>query len=145
MLRCLAGKPMVVFGDGTQTRDFTFVSDTAAGIIAAGLSNASIGQTINLGSGKEIQIRELAATITEVLGKTGAQRTHVEPHPGDVLRLLADSSKARELLGFIPTVSLRAGLAVLHDWYRSSGKSPEELLEQEVVRNWQPREIPTHA
>jgi UDP-glucose 4-epimerase len=145
MLRCLAGKPMVVFGDGTQTRDFTFVSDSAGGILAAGLSDASIGQTINLGTGKEIQIRELAVTITDLLGKPGAEIMHVEPRPGDVLRLLADSSKARELLGFIPTVSLRDGLAVLHDWYRTSGKSPEELLEQEVVRNWQPREIPTHA
>jgi UDP-glucose 4-epimerase len=145
MLRCLAGKPMVIFGDGTQTRDFTFVSDTAGGILAAGLSDGSIGQTINLGSGKEIQIRELAATITDLLGKPGAEITHVEPRPGDVLRLLADSSKARKLLGFIPTVSLRDGLALLHDWYTRSGKSPEELLEQEVVRNWQPREIPTHA
>lgn len=145
MLRCLAGKPMVIFGDGTQTRDFTFVSDTAAGILAAGLSTQSVGQTINLGSGKEIQVRELARTVAEVLGRPHAEVTHVEPRPGDVLRLLADSSTAKKLLGFQPSVSLRDGLAHLRDWYANQGRSPEQLLEQEIVRNWEPRDVPTHA
>lgn len=145
LLRCLAGKPMVIFGDGTQTRDFTFVGDTAGGILAAGLSEASVGQTINLGSGKEIQVRELADTIAQVLGRPHAEITHVEPRPGDVLRLLADSSKAKKLLRFEPTVPLRDGLARLRDWYVSQGKSPEKLLEQEVVRNWEPRDVPSHA
>ena len=54
LLRCLAGKPLVIFGDGTQTRDFTHVSDTARGIILAGTSNDAIGKTLNLGSGHEI-------------------------------------------------------------------------------------------
>lgn len=145
LLRCLAGKPMVVFGEGTQTRDFTFVGDTAAGILAAGISDRSVGQTINLGSGKEIQIRELATTIAQVLGRPLAEIIHVESRPGDVLRLLADSSKARLLLQFEPTVALRDGLTRLRDWYSSQGKSPEQLLEQEVVRNWEPRDVPTHA
>lgn len=145
LLRCLAGKPMVIFGDGTQTRDFTFVGDTAAGIIAAGLSEATIGQTINIGSGKEIQVRELARTIATALGRPDAQVVHVEPRPGDVLRLLADSSKATRLFGFKPTVSLLDGIGRLRDWYMSQKKSPEELLDQEVVRNWEPQDIPTHA
>ncbi len=145
MLRCLAGKPMVIFGDGTQTRDFTFVGDTASGILAAGFSDASIGETINLGSGKEIQIRDLATTIARVLGKPGAEITHVEPRPGDVLRLLAESSKAKRLLTFESAVGLRDGLVRLRDWYISQGKSPEELLQQEVVRNWEPRDVPSHA
>jgi UDP-glucose 4-epimerase len=145
MLRCMAGKPMVIFGDGTQTRDFTFVSDTARGIVSAGLSEAAIGQTINLGSGKEIQISDLANTIAGVLGKTKAEISHVESRPGDVLRLLAESSKAKTLLGFSPTISLGDGLTRLRDWYRSQEKSPAQLLEQEVVRNWQPRDVPTHA
>jgi UDP-glucose 4-epimerase len=145
MLRCLAGKPMVIFGDGTQTRDFTFVSDTAAGMIAAGFSDDAVGQTINLGTGKEIQVLELANTIARALGRTDAEIIHVEPRPGDVLRLLADSSKAKNLLHFAPTVALRDGITQLRDWYTSQGKSPEELLEQEVVRNWEPRDIPIHA
>jgi len=145
LLRCLAGKPMVIFGDGTQTRDFTFVGDTAGGIMAAGLSEASIGQTVNIGSGKEIQVRELAHTIATALGRPDAEVIHVEPRPGDVLRLLADSSKASRLLGFKPTVSLLDGIGRLRDWYMSQKKSPEELLEQEVVRNWEPQDVPTHA
>lgn len=145
MLRCLAGRPMVVFGDGTQTRDFTFVGDTAGGILAAGISDSSVGETINLGSGKEIQVRELANTIAQVLGRPDADITHVEPRPGDVRRLLADSSKAKRLLGFQPSVALRDGLTLLRDWYESQGRSPEELLEREVVRNWEPRDVPTHA
>lgn len=145
LLRCLAGKPMVVFGDGTQTRDFTFVGDTAAGILAAGASDRSVGQTINLGSGKEIQIRDLATTIAQVLDRPQAEIIHVESRPGDVLRLLADSSKARHLLQFEPTVTLGDGLTRLRDWYSSQGKSPEQLLEQEVVRNWEPQDVPTHA
>ena len=145
LLRCLAGKPMVIFGDGTQKRDFTFVVDTASGILAAGLSDAAVGQTINLGSGKEIQIRELAHTIAQALNRPTAEITHVEPRPGDVLRLLADSSKAKELLQFQPTVSLLDGISHLHDWYATQGKSPEELLEREVVRNWEPANVPTHV
>jgi UDP-glucose 4-epimerase len=145
MLRCMAEKPMVIFGDGTQTRDFTFVSDTAAGILIAALSDACIGQTINLGSGKEIQVRELANTVAQVVGKPGAEINQIEGRPGDVLRLLADSSKAKRLLNFEPRVGLHQGLAQLRDWYLSQGKSAEELLEHEVVRNWEPRDIPTHA
>jgi UDP-glucose 4-epimerase len=145
LLRCLAGKPMVIFGDGSQTRDFTFVGDTAAGILTAGFSDAAIGQTINLGSGQEIQVRELANVIAHALGRPQSEITHVEPRPGDVLRLLADSSKAESLLRFKPTVTLRDGIARLLDWYVSQGKSPEELLEHEVVRNWEPRNVPTHV
>lgn len=145
LLRCLAGKPMVIFGDGTQTRDFTFVGDTARGIMAAALSENSIGQTLNLGSGKEIAVRELATTIARALGRPNAEITHVEPRPGDVLRLLADSSRAKRLLQFEPTVSLSEGITRLRDWYSSQGKSPEELLQNEVVRNWEPQNVPTHA
>lgn len=145
MLRCMAGKPMVIFGDGTQTRDFTFVSDTAAGILSGGLSADCVGQTMNLGSGKEIQICELARTVAQVVGKAGSEVTHVEPRPGDVLRLLADSSKAKDVLGFQPTVSLKEGLCRLRDWYVSRGKTAAELLEQEVVRNWEPRNVSSHA
>jgi UDP-glucose 4-epimerase len=145
LLRCLAGKPMMIFGDGTQTRDFTYVSDTAAGILSAGLSDDCVGQTINLGSGKEILIRDLAHTIAQASGKPSAEIVHIEPRPGDVLRLLADSSKALQLLRFIPTVSLNEGITRLRDWYLSQEKSPEELLEHEIVRNWEAQEVTSHV
>lgn len=145
MLRCLAGRPMVIFGDGKQTRDFTFVSDTALGILAAGLSDSSVGQTINLGSGKEVRIQALAAMVAEIVGRPEAEITYRERRPGDVVRLLSDSSKARKLLQFTPTVAFRDGLVCLRDWYASQGVSPEELLLKEVERNWERQDVPTHA
>jgi UDP-glucose 4-epimerase len=137
MLRCMAGRPMVIFGDGEQTRDFTFVSDTAAAILAAGLSDGAVGQTINLGHGKEITISRLATMIAEVLGRPDAEIKYAEHRPGDVVRLLSDSSKAKKLFGFKTTVNLRDGLASLRDWYATQRESPEELLEKEVLLNWE--------
>lgn len=137
MLRGMCGKPMIVFGDGTQTRDFTFVRDSARGILLAGESDAAIGQTINIGNGAEIRVNDLANLVAEVLEKPNAEIVHEAPRPGDVLRLYADSTKAKELLGFTPEISFREGLKMLKTWYETSGKSPEELLESEKVRNWE--------
>jgi UDP-glucose 4-epimerase len=138
LLRCLAGRPMIVFGDGSQSRDFTYVSDTARGILMAGEHTDAVGDTINIGTGTDVTIRDLARLVAQETGKTEAAVQHDEPRPGDVYRLIADVSKARALLGFEPTVSMAEGLRRLLQWYRDQGKSPEELLEHEVVRNWIP-------
>lgn len=137
LLRCLVGKPLVIFGDGEQTRDFTYVDDSARGILLAGIVSAAIGQTINLGSGYEISINQLAATIKAVAQQPNAEVSYDAPRPGDVLRLYSDSRKAGEVLGFEPRVTLQEGLQRLHDWYHSLDASPLELLEQEKVRNWE--------
>ena len=139
MLRCMARRPMVVFGDGTQTRDFTYVGDTAAGILEAGLCGAAVGETINLGQGHEIAINALAREVARVVGVADALVEHDAPRPGDVLRLYAETSKARELIGFSPSVTLPDGLVRLRDWYRGLPSSPEELLEREELRNWESR------
>lgn len=137
LLRSMAGKPMVIFGDGTQTRDFTFVTDTARGILLAGISPAAVGQTINLGSNYEITISELAEKVKAVVGNPNAEVIHDEPRPGDVLRLYADSRKAGELLGFEAQVPLEEGLRQLKAWYESLNVPLEDLLAQEKVRNWE--------
>jgi UDP-glucose 4-epimerase len=137
MLRCMAGFPMMIFGDGTQTRDFTYVGDTARGILEVGLSNRTIGETINLGTGREITVRELATLVAEVAGQPGAPICYDDPRPGDVLRLCANVTRAQELIGFTPTTSLRDGLRRLFEWYVSTGRTPQDLLIQEVPRNWQ--------
>ena len=136
LLRCLAGKPMVIFGDGTQTRDFTYVSDSARGIILAGAAAAAVGRTINLGSGSELTVNDLARTVAEITGRPDAAIVHDEPRPGDVLRLYADMSQARSLLGYEPRIPLADGLRQLLSWYRAQNVSPEVLLRDEVVRNW---------
>ncbi len=137
LLRTLAGKPMVIFGDGSQTRDFTFVSDTARGILEAGLAANTIGETVNIGSGFEITIKELADEVRAVTGLPDAQIIHESDRPGDVLRLYSDTTKARELTGFAPQVTLREGLTKLLAWYQARGLKPEELLQNEIVRNWE--------
>jgi len=137
LLRCLAHKPMVIFGDGTQTRDFTYVQDTARGIIKMGLSDNTVGLTINLGSGREIAVNDLAQAVAETVGRKDAELIHDIPRPGDVLRLYADLSLAKDLTGFTPEISLIQGLNMLKDWYLSLSVPVEELLARETVRNWE--------
>jgi UDP-glucose 4-epimerase len=136
LLRCLAGKPMIVFGDGTQTRDFTYVSDSARGIMLAGTTAQAVGRTINLGSGFELTINELATSVAQIAERPNAAVEHDDPRPGDVLRLYADVSRARAVLGYEVHVPLAEGLRRLLAWYRAQQMSPEQLLENEVVRNW---------
>ena len=138
LLRCLAGRPLVIFGDGTQTRDFTYVSDSARGILLAGDHPAAVGRTINLGYGAETTVSELARVVAKAAGRPEAPVEHVEGRPGDVLRLYADMTQARELLGYQPAIGLEEGLARLLAWYREQGADPRTLLETEVVRNWMP-------
>ena len=136
LLRCLAGRPMVVFGDGSQTRDFSYVSDTAAGILLAGEDESAVGDTINIGTGVEVTINDLAAQIAGVTGRPGASVHYDAPRPGDVLRLCADITHARRAIGYQPRVALAEGLSRLLDWYRAQDATPEQLLEQEIVHNW---------
>ena len=135
LLRCLAGRPLIVFGDGMQTRDFTFVSDSAAGILLAGTDPRAVGQTINIGSGSEVTINDLAQAVAAAVGRPVTLQ-HDRPRPGDVLRLFSDTTHARSLLGYAPRVSLREGLRTLLAWYDAHPCTPEEMLEEEVVHNW---------
>lgn len=139
MLRAMAGMPLIIFGDGTQTRDFSYVGDTARGILLAAASDEAVGETINIGSGAEIMVNDLAKQVTAVVGKPGLAVIHDEPRPGDVLRLFADITRARQLLGYEPRVSFAEGLLHLKEWYTRLDKSPAELLESEIVHNWQKR------
>ena len=137
LLRALADRPLVVFGDGMQTRDFTYVEDTARGILLAGTSDAAIGGTFNLGSGCEQRIGELAAKVAAAAERPTPKIIHESPRPGDVHRLLADSTLAHRTFGFEPSVPFEEGLRRLATWYRQQGISPEKLLEQEILRNWE--------
>jgi UDP-glucose 4-epimerase len=137
LLRCMAERPIVIFGNGNQTRDFTHVSDTARGILLAGLTDEAVGQTVNLGSGREVTVNDLAQEVKTVAGELDVPIVYDAPRPGDVLRLCADTTRARQLLGFEPEVTLHEGLIKLRDWYLRLGQLPEVLLEQEITRNWE--------
>lgn len=137
LLRALSGRPLVVFGDGLQTRDFTFVTDTARGIAEVGLHDDAPGATVNLGAGSEVSILELAARVKQVAGRPDLPVEHQAPRPGDVRRLHADARLARARFGFAPEVSLADGLARLVAWYRARPGGVEALLRDEVVRSWE--------
>jgi UDP-glucose 4-epimerase len=136
MLRSMVGRPLVIFGDGTQTRDFSYVSDTALGILLAGTHEDAIGQTFNLGTGQEISILDLAHLISHFVSQSDPRLLFDPARPGDIWRLCADSARAREVLGYEPRVSLRAGISELLRWYVGQGLPPENLLEDEIERNW---------
>lgn len=137
LLRTMAGWQMVIHGDGSQTRDFTYVEDAARGILLAGTTDAAVGETVNLGQGSEISINDLVGLVKQVLKKPEAKTEYADPRPGDVLRLYADTEKARSLLGYRPAVSLIDGLKRLKTWYEARGIPPEELLREERVKTWE--------
>jgi len=131
LLRAMAGLPLVVFGDGEQTRDFTQVEDTARAILQAGAADAVIGETINVGCGEEITINRLAGEVAAVVGQDDVQVDHIEARPGDVRRLISDTAKAKELLNYSPSIGLREGLEKLKAWYADQETAPQQLMEEE--------------
>ena len=111
------GRPVLVYGDGTQKRDFTYVDDIARGTIA-GLKPLGY-EVINLGSDTPVAIIDAIHLIEELTGKE-AQLHHKPRHPADVYATWADISKAEQLLGWRPQTSYREGIAALVKWYQAN-------------------------
>ncbi|HEX5096706.1 MAG TPA: UDP-glucuronic acid decarboxylase family protein [Acidimicrobiia bacterium] len=114
LVQAAAGDPLTVYGDGRQTRSFCFVDDEIRGILA--LYDSDIVEPVNIGNPDEYTMLELADLVREV---TGSDSTVVyEPLPiGDPVQRQPDITRARELLGWEPTVKLREGLTLMRDWY----------------------------
>lgn len=111
------GKPVTVFGDGKQSRDFTYVDDIARGTIAA---LKPLGyETINLGSDRPVVLADVIEMVEEYLGKK-AQISYVPRHPADVTATWADISKARVKLLWEPQMPFAQGVKNLVDWYREN-------------------------
>lgn len=111
----------VRLGATSPTRDLTFVSDTVAGMIRGAEADEAVGRTINLGTGREIAIGELAEKLADIIGvELDLQRDseRLRPAESEVARLQADNSLARELLGWQPEISLEQGLERTVDWFR---------------------------
>ena len=106
----------IIYGDGEQTRDFTFVKDVvSANILAAKSSETGI---FNIGGGKRVSINELAETIIKASGTgTDPGLTHVEPRDGDVKHSLADISRAESIIGYKPSYTLDDGLKETIGWF----------------------------
>jgi len=111
--RALRGLPPVIYGDGKQTRDFIHVRDVVRANLLAASRNRVIGEVINIASGHEISINELAMLVLSLTGLENLRPKYGSPQPGDIRRSWADISKARELLGFEPQISLEEGIKEL--------------------------------
>ena len=120
--RALNSEPPVIFGDGEQTRDFTHVSDVVQTNLLASKLEAPIGEVLNIGTGRQTSINGLARMVLELTGKTDLIPVYYPPRPGDIKHALADISKAKELLGYEPKVSLHQGLSKLVRWYQGPGR-----------------------
>ena len=116
----LQNRPIVVYGDGEQTRDFTYVSDAVEANCRA-LSEGTPGKVFNIGGGSRVSVNIVLATLEEVLAQP-IRREHQPAQPGDVSHTWADASRAKKIMGFEPQVSLREGLAHEVAWLRAQAE-----------------------
>ncbi len=136
VLRALTDRPPVIFGDGLQTRDFTYVSDTVEGLLQASGADQMDGQVANIASGREVSVNAIAAHVLDLAGKTHLRPLYTPARPADVRRHLASVAKAERLLGFRAKIGIREGLRKYIDWFRSS-VNRAEAIGCESERNWQ--------
>ncbi|MFX0200691.1 MAG: GDP-mannose 4,6-dehydratase, partial [Candidatus Hodarchaeota archaeon] len=121
ILQTLNGN-QVRLGSLYPTRDFTFVEDIVRGLISVAKSQNSVGETVNLGCGKDISINDIAQKIFSIMGENRRilrDDQRIRPEKSEVERLVCDNSKARELLRWEPKISLKEGLNRAIDWFRS--------------------------
>jgi UDP-glucose 4-epimerase len=132
--RLRAGLPPVIFGDGSQTRDFTWVQETAAGIVAVAQSEALVGETVNIACGTPVSIARISGLLIEIMGSS-LEPEFAQQRPGDVASHWACTEKATAKLGFKASTPIENGLQRYVDWV-SAGGDEVEAAEPDVVRNW---------
>lgn len=121
MNQILDGKNELTLGNTNSSRDFTFVEDTANGMIKALFEDKAIGEIINLGSGTEISILELAQKISRVAKKKmKIKYDKSRERPYDVNRLICNNKKAKEILKWIPKIKMNKGLTITFDWAKKN-------------------------
>jgi UDP-glucose 4-epimerase len=121
----LSGESPVIFGDGEQSRDFTYVANVVEANLRAAETKDGIGQVINIGNGERTTLNELLSQLKTLTGRTEIEVEHLPTRAGDVRDSLADITRAREFLGFEPRVGLREGLQLTIDWWKQSRSLPQ--------------------
>ena len=114
LLAAIRGKPIYVNGDGRQTRDFTFVSDTVTATVAAG-THGTVGRIYNVGGGSQVSVSD----ALEIVAACAGRPLDIQSKPsqrGDMRDTYADTSLAQRDLGFTPTIGLTEGLRAEHEW-----------------------------
>jgi len=117
----LQDKPVTIFGDGEQSRDFTFVDNVVSANILAAKADSISGEVINIASGVETTVNELIETIETIVGKK-AKRVYLAERAGDVKHSLADISKAKKLLGYSVTTDLKRGLKKSIEFFKRADR-----------------------
>jgi nucleoside-diphosphate-sugar epimerase len=116
----LGGRQPVIYGDGSQSRDFTFVANAIqANLLAASNDRPLRGEVINVGCGGKISVNELATAMAIALGRPDLKPVHQPPRAGDILHSFADLQRAGELLNYQPIVDFQPGLEQTLGWYKS--------------------------
>ena len=120
--KMLAGEQPMIYGDGEQSRDFTFIENVVNGNLLAAQAPAEnvAGQMMNLATGSRITLNETFAILCELTGYSG-EPAYAAPRPGDIRDSLADIGMARRLLGYEPSVDFREGLRRTVEWYKALG------------------------
>lgn len=135
VLRALAGRELVVHGDGSQTRDFSYVGDTPPWFVRIAEHPGLVGRTVNIGTGTEVSVSRLAEVVRAATGSRSPVR-HGEARPGDLPRLLAGTERLREVMpDFALPTTLEEGISATVAWF--GGFDVEALLEREVSRTWE--------
>ena len=115
----LEGRRAIIYGDGEQTRDFTYVANVVDGVLRASSAPGVSGDVINVATGGRISLNQLFRTIRDLVGAS-VEPVYAAPRQGDVRDSRADIEKARRLLGYQPTVSFDEGLRKTIEWYRTT-------------------------
>ena len=122
--RILTGKHPIIYGDGNQTRDLTYVEDTTLGIMLADKERSAIGKTFNIGQGKETSIKKLGKIMIKQFEEFDGKKREIrfdykKPRKGDVRKHLADISSAKKILGYKPKIKLEEGISEYLNWKMS--------------------------
>jgi len=115
----LQDKPPTVYGDGEQSRDFTYIDNVVHANLLAAAAPETHGEAVNIACGQAVTVNEMIRTINNVLGKN-VKPVYTDPRPGDVKHSLADIALAKELIGFEPVVDFETGLRLAIDWYKEN-------------------------
>ena len=116
----LDGERPVIYGDGEQSRDFTYVSNVVDANLLAAESVTAIGRVVNIANGRSVTINHVLELLKTLTGRTNVKAKHDPPRTGDVRDSLADLTLAHSLLGYNPSVGLEEGMRLTLDWWKTS-------------------------
>lgn len=131
MSALLNGEQPMIYGDGEQSRDFTYISNVVEANLRAAEAVEAVGSVINIANGERVTINGVLETMKKLTGRNGVQATYAPYRAGDVRDSLADLTIARSLLGYEPRVGLEEGLRLTIDWWETSRFGKSSLPNQE--------------